>query len=129
METLSLKIKEKRRHLKITSLIIFVLFMATSCQENLYKEKNHRPESGYVANEKVAIAIATAIWNESYGKTIFNEIPFTATLKNGIWIVAGTLNESRGGVAYMEIRQRSGKILHMSHGKQTKPSSRDHAGL
>jgi hypothetical protein len=90
--------------------------------------QGYKPESGYVPDSKTAVKIAEAVLTPVYGeKQIESERPFTATLKNGAWIVTGTLRcpdgkggtttSCDGGVAEVQISKIDARILHMSHGK------------
>ena len=90
-----------------------ILVTAVSCA-------SHKPEAGFVPDEKTAIAIAVAAWLPIYGEeTIQNEKPFKAVLKDGIWHVEGTLpvQYTMGGVAEADISKANGKIVRISHGK------------
>ena len=79
---------------------------------------SYKPKEGYVPNARTAMRIAEAVWIPIYGeKEIESEHPFTATLKNGVWTVEGTLHFSTGGVALAEIAQDDGRILRVIHGK------------
>lgn len=80
---------------------------------------NYMPPSGYVPDAQTAIRIAEAVWEPIYGKEkIASERPFRATLKNGVWIVEGSLPSGMtGGVAIAEISKKDAKVLRVSHGK------------
>ena len=80
---------------------------------------NYKPKDGYVPDEKTAIAIAVAVWSPIYGEEeIQKEKPFKATLKDGVWQVAGSLpDRTPGGVAIAEISKNDARILRVSHGK------------
>jgi hypothetical protein len=88
----------------------------------------YKPAAGFVPDSKTAIAIAEAVLIPVYGKEqIESERPFTSTLKEGVWTVAGTLHCSDGkggittlcvgGVAVVKIARHNGRILYMMHGK------------
>ena len=53
------------------------------------------------------------------GGTIYQEKPFVARLKDGIWTVEGSLPKQyiKGGVAIVEISKDDGRILRASHGE------------
>jgi hypothetical protein len=81
----------------------------------------YRPEQGYVPDATTAIAIAQAVWLPIYGKkTLDNERPFQAALKDDVWTVKGTFHSShkdaRGGVAVAEISRIDARVLRVSHG-------------
>ena len=82
-------------------------------------QANYKPKNGYVPNEETAIAIAVAVWTPIYGKaTIAGEKPYKATLKNGVWIVTGSLPEGYvGGTAEASISRDTGCILRVIHSK------------
>jgi len=87
--------------------------------------------TNYVPDKATAIKIAEAVWLPIYGQRIYKELPFQATLQGDtLWVVTGTLNGPHGydsatgrltvtvgGVAYIEICKRDGKILIVEHGK------------
>lgn len=77
------------------------------------------PSSGFVPDAATAKRIAEAIWLPIYGKTVLTEKPYQATLNSkGVWVVAGSLPKGMdGGVAYIEISKRDGRILEVTHGK------------
>ena len=83
------------------------------------------PKDGYVPDADTAIKIAVAVWSRIYGDSeIAAEKPYRATLKDGVWTVQGSLPgegegppQVVGGVAYAEIAQKDGCILHIGHGE------------
>jgi len=77
------------------------------------------PSSGFVPDAATAKRIAEAIWLPIYGKKVLTEKPYQATLNSkGVWVVAGSLPKGMdGGVAYIEISKRDGRILEVTHGK------------
>ena len=85
-----------------------------------------------VPDEATAVAIAEAALIPVYGrKQIESERPFTASLKDDVWTVAGTLycSDGRpqtynnrppscfGGVAVVKISKLDGHIVSMTHYK------------
>ena len=83
------------------------------------KSPSYMPEGGFVPNAATAKRIAEAVWLPIYGKSVLNEKPFKARLTNeGVWVVEGSLpKDMLGGVAYIEISRRDGRILEVTHGK------------
>ncbi len=81
--------------------------------------QNFKPKDGFVPNEKTAIAIAVAILTPIFGeKTIQEESPFKAILKDGVWRVQGTLPTGHiGGSVVAEILKEDARILRVSHGQ------------
>jgi hypothetical protein len=80
------------------------------------------PKDGFVPNEETAIAVGEAVLAPVYGKTIIaSEHPFKVTLKDGTWIVTGTLHciggnqPCPGGTAEVWMSKKSGQILYMIH--------------
>ncbi len=79
---------------------------------------NYVPPKGYVPNADVAVALARVIATPVYGKkTLADEEPLRATLKNDVWTIKGTLSHGLGGVLLIQISRRTGAILRMTHGK------------
>ena len=90
--------------------------------------QGYRPASGYVPDSRTAVRIAEAVLIPVYGETnIESERPFTATLKDEVWTVTGTLHcpdgkggitqSCVGGVAEVRIAKKDARILYMLHGK------------
>lgn len=88
----------------------------------------NKPKDGYVPDSATAVKIAEAVLIPVYGKKqIESERPFTASLKDDIWTVAGTLrcpdgkggfrSDCDGGVAVVRICRKDGRILYIMHGK------------
>jgi hypothetical protein len=81
------------------------------------------PKDGFVPDQETAMRIAEAVWIPIYGvEQIKQEKPFVTELKNGVWIVSGTLHGDpgaipKGGVATIEISKADGRVLRVSHGK------------
>ena len=76
------------------------------------------PEQGFVPDENTAIKIAEAVWLPIYGDSIYNKKPFVASLKDGVWVVQGSLSKHLlGGVPVAEISKENGAVLRVSHGK------------
>lgn len=103
-------------------LVVFFFFIATLLRAQL--EHSVIPKEGFVPDRETAIKIAEAVWTPIYGaEKISQEKPFVAELRNGVWIVSGTLPSAppaltrKGGVATIEIAKRDGRILAVSHGK------------
>jgi len=88
------------------------------------------PKRDYVPDSETAIVIAEAVLSPVYGrKLVESERPFRATLKDGVWTVAGTLYcrdgkpqtdkppTCLGGVAGVEISEVDARIISMTHYK------------
>ncbi len=77
------------------------------------------PPGGYVGNKEMAIAIALIVATPVYGKSVLDqELPFRAVLKDGIWIVTGTLPPNKkGGTLELHISKQTGQIVRMLHWK------------
>ena len=83
---------------------------------------HHKTNIVRVPDAETALKIALPKLTYVYGKKLIErEQPFTATLKDGVWSVSGTLwcgNETHtclGGVAQIKLRQRDGKVLAVYH--------------
>ena len=77
------------------------------------------PKDGYVPNEETAIKIALAVWEPIYGaENIARQAPYTAELRDRVWIVQGTLpKDVPGGTAVAAISKKDGTIHKVFHGK------------
>lgn len=80
---------------------------------------SYMPAGGFVPDAATAIRIAEAVWLPIYGKKVLSEKPYQARPNSkGVWIVEGYLpKDMKGGVAYIEISKRDGRILEVTHGK------------
>lgn len=106
---------KKKKICIIGSIFLILIFFSYSNNKN---SMDLLINNGLVPNEETAIKIAEAIWYPIYGEKIYSKKPFKGNLKNGIWIVKGTLQDGhKGGVPYIEIQQIDCKVLTVSHGK------------
>lgn len=102
-------------------VVILCLFLrqnvASANQQN--SAQSYVPPKGVVPDAESATKIAELILVPIYGlKTVARQQPLVATLKDGIWIVTGTLTRGTpGGVAHVEISKRDCRVLSISHGK------------
>jgi NTF2 fold immunity protein len=107
------------------SLILCCTLAVTSLADS-----REAPKRNYVPNSETAVAIAEAVFIPVYGKKqIESERPFTATLKDDVWTVAGTLYcpdgkpqtdkppTCVGGVAVAQISKIDARIISMTHYK------------
>ena len=79
--------------------------------------KSIAPQGGFVPDAATAIAIAHAVTIPIYGRSqVDAEKPLRAQLKDGRWLVIGTLPPgSVGGTLVVEIGQDDGRIRYMNH--------------
>ena len=82
-------------------------------------ERTYMPPQGYVPDADTAIKIAVAVWEPIYGrKQIRSQRPIVATLREGVWLVRGSLPRGAvGGVAEADISKKDGRVLRVIHGK------------
>lgn len=74
------------------------------------------PKNGYVPDADTARAIAYGVAIPVYGKKkIDAELPFRTELKDGKWIVLGTIHSATGGTLVVQIDQTTGKICYLNH--------------
>jgi len=109
------------------SLTVGLLSVASSAKAQTPKAEpqepvalpSFMPSGGFVPNAATAKRIAEAVWLPIYGKKVLGEKPYQAKLNsNGVWVVEGSLpKDMDGGVAYIEISKRDGRILEVTHGK------------
>ena len=102
------------------SLIVGLLTVASSSKaQTPTASPSFMPSGGFVPDAATAKRIAEAVWLPIYGKKVLSEKPYQATLNSkGVWVVEGSLpKDIDGGVAYIEISKRDGRILEVTHGK------------
>ncbi|MCI1188077.1 YbbC/YhhH family protein [Hymenobacter sp. DH14] len=109
------------------SLIMGLLMVASSAKAQTPKARpqeptaspSFMPSGGFVPDAATAKRIAEVVWLPIYGKKVLSEKPYQATLNSkGVWVVEGSLpKDMDGGVAYIEISKRDGRILEVTHGK------------
>lgn len=77
------------------------------------------PKEGFIPDERTAILVALAILSRIYGEQQINsELPLRSVLRDGTWIVEGTLQKDMaGGVAIIKLAKSDGRVLYVSHGK------------
>jgi hypothetical protein len=99
--------------------VYFALVIAGAMAADGQNASGYRPESGFVPDQKTAIAVAEAILAPIYAeKQIASERPFTARLDGGIWTVTGHLPVGwDGGAAEIKIRKSDAKVVSVTHGK------------
>ncbi|MFD2718985.1 YbbC/YhhH family protein [Hymenobacter monticola] len=115
------------KHQVFLSLVVGLLSLASSAKaqtpkaepQELASSPSFMPSGGFVPNAATAKRIAEAVWLPIYGKKVLSEKPYQATLNSkGVWVVEGSLpKDMDGGVAYIEISKRDGRILEVTHGK------------
>ena len=108
--------------LKCYLFLITLICVFASCNEKkpvkIIQTKTRSFETDLVPDSTTAIKIAEAIWLPIYGKMIYDERPYVATLKDSVWIVEGTLEKYvSGGTAYIEIRKKDCRVLMVTHYK------------
>jgi hypothetical protein len=99
-------------------IVLFGLFALSVGQSD-------SPKDGYVPDEATAIRVAEAVLIPIYGeKHVRSERPFHARLKDGIWIVKGSLGNPPkpgdivvGGTMMAEIERTTGCIKAIYHMK------------
>ena len=112
---------------KLLFLSSAVIILSVSIVFAAQSEHSYKPKDGYVPDAATSIKIAEAVLMPIYGEKVINEEkPLKAELKDGVWVVEGTLHcpggnpdasNCVGGVAIIEISKDDGKILKVSHGK------------
>jgi len=102
-------------------LLVLLAFTVVSCD---LVRNTEAPARGYVPDAETAKRIAEAVWVPIYGtEEIDSQKPFQVQFVKGIWIVQGVLHNENtnyivvGGTAHVEIAQKDGRILKVSHGE------------
>ena len=110
-----MQVRNSLKRMLRTAVVLSLLCVLSQAQS----QHKMVPKDGFVPDEGTAIKIAEAVLLPIYGaEQISKEKPFVAKLKNGVWLVSGTLpRDWLGGVAMVEISKADGKILRVTHGK------------
>ena len=104
-------------------IVLIMLISALSVSVSVAQKHSYKPKEGYVPDAETAIKIAEAVLIPIYGEKVINgEKPLKAELKDGIWIITGTLHcpeghRCLGGVAEIEISKDDGRVLRVTHGE------------
>ncbi|NIE96018.1 hypothetical protein F3J02_05940 [Acinetobacter sp. Tr-809] len=79
----------------------------------------YTPQKGFVPNAEIAAKIAEIILEPIYGESnIHRQKPFHVILKDGAWVVEGTLPKSYvGGSFLIKIAKEDGRVLYLEHTK------------
>jgi hypothetical protein len=111
----------KKKLLIVMCIITTTAILGTSIKKphDYRKEQTgYIPKNGFVPDKITAIRIAIAVWLPVYGEIIYKEKPYSAYLKDGVWIVKGSIPKGNvGGVAMIAIQKKDGKIITMIHSK------------
>lgn len=106
-------------------IVVIIVIMAVA--DSVLAQQARKPVA--VPDEQTAVTIAEKALAKVYGKKqIESEKPFTATLRDGVWHVGGTIYRKVkqgnvftgacvGGVAMADIRQSDGRVLKTAHTK------------
>ena len=103
--------------IKYVFMVTALTFLASASHA-----KNNLPEKGIAATEEAAIRLAEAILINVYGPEITSERPFVIKLKDGFWIISGSIHcpagsNCKGGVAHIEIAKKDGRVRNVIHDK------------
>lgn len=83
--------------------------------------ESYTPPNGFVPDSLTAVRIAVTVWTPIYGETqIRDEAPYHARLRDGVWMVWGSLPcapNCAAGVALAERARSDGRILRVIHGQ------------
>ena len=83
------------------------------------EKHSFKSNKGFVPDKITATRIAEAVLTPIYGENrIKNQHPLTATLRQGVWTVKGSIPKGlKGGVAIVELSKEDARIIRVSHGK------------
>ncbi len=113
---------EPLRILTLKLLLIGSLFVCPMAQAQNVPALFERP-GGLVPDKDTAVKIAEAVLFPIYSeKDIRDQQPYRIELKDGRWIIKGTLTPSSpdnpvvGGTFYIVISQRDARVVEIGHG-------------
>ena len=109
--------------MKVSVVLCSILLVSTFASPQSYT-----PKSGFVPDSATAVRVAETVLIPVYGEQkIMSERPFTATLKDDVWTVSGTLHcpdgkggittSCDGGTATVRLSKTDARILFMIHYK------------
>jgi len=112
----------KIKYFLILTLIIISIFVSGKQYkkpvDNRKTQIGYIPKDGFIPDKATAIKVAEAVWLPIYGDKVKNKKPYKIKLENGVWYIEGTLPQNcTGGVPYIEIQKKDGKVLKVMHGK------------
>lgn len=113
-------IAKKARHLTLLVGFLVLIGLLTSINGSTASfEKGWMPAEGVVPDTTTAERIAEVIFVRFYGaEEIDREKPFRTSMKDGVWIVEGSLPRGMlGGVAEIHISKTDGRILYLFHSR------------
>jgi len=107
---------------KLLFVVAPLMLGATLTGESMQEQPHaYVPPDGFVPDAVTAVKIAEAVLIPVYGADqIHSEMPLTARLENGVWMIEGkgpSTPGAHGGVAIVEISKKDATVLRMSHGK------------
>ncbi len=90
-----------------------------------YGDHNVLNTKDAVPNKEIAVKIAEALLIPIYGEKVLEQRPFNCLLVDeSIWFISGTLAKCSpdegvrtGGVAYVILQKKDGKVLKITHDK------------
>ncbi|MBD3317978.1 MAG: hypothetical protein GF344_19515 [Chitinivibrionales bacterium] len=97
------------------SAVVILTGLTLSCS-TLAVRRYHGRKLGPIANEQVALEVATGLFIQCYGAEILREGPFTVSDgkrdKQPVWIVGGTKPaDTRAGVPVIELTKKGGRVV------------------
>lgn len=104
-------------------LLAGALLAGPACAQSGKKTASPYQTASYydspVPDSASAVRTAEVVWLTIYGKSVNRKRPFRAVLlHDSIWVVKGSLPAGwKGGVPYIEISRRSGRIREVTHGR------------
>ena len=107
------------RFSRVLGFVVLLCLITQPVRAQAAPSPGYVPPNGVVPDSITAVRVAVAILSPIYGaKQIRGEHPFHSTLKDGVWIVRGSLPRGWiGGVAEIHIAKQDGRILAIYHGK------------
>ena len=107
------------RCIKLAVTIAAFAFPMNTAMADVTARGYPMPAGGFVNTKDVAVGIAQIILKSIFpASEIEQSAPYTATLKDGVWIVQGTLPKGyRGGVQEVWIDKKTGEIIRVIYGK------------
>jgi NTF2 fold immunity protein len=106
------------KNTKYKILLFALAFVFLQCGLGQKELPDTSKASELIVDSLAAEKIAVTAWFNVYGNKILQDTPYVFQQLDSKWVVSGTLGPGlKGGVPYIEISKKDGKVIRISHTK------------